>query len=78
MLTNAVKAQQSYNGAWKNVDNDALGRTGIDGRETCLRAFNAGEPVTWRDPCDSLDPTSITVKETDRLPENHVNKDCKR
>jgi len=76
MLSNAIRAQQVYNGAWKNVDKDALGKTGVDGRETCLRALDTGEPVTWKDPCDSLNPTTVTVKERRCLPDNFVDNDC--
>jgi hypothetical protein len=76
MLTNAVNAQLIYNGKWRDVDGDRLGRTGYGGRETCLRAFEVGEPVTWKDPCDSLNPTSRTIKETYCLPDNYVNNDC--
>jgi hypothetical protein len=76
MLANAVNAQRVFNGSWRNVDNDALGRTGIEGRETCLRALVQGEPLTWRDPCDSLNPTVLNVKETICLPENYKDNDC--
>lgn len=76
MLTNAVNAQVIYNGKWRDVDGDRLGRTGFDGRETCLRALEVGEPLTWKDPCDSLNPSSRTIKETFCLPENYVDNDC--
>ncbi len=76
MLTNAVNAQTIYNGQWRNADGDPLGRTGIEGRETCLRALVVGEPLTWKDPCDSLNPTTRTIKETYCVPDNYVDNDC--
>lgn len=76
MLDNAIRAQQTYNGRWRNVDGDALGRTGIEGRETCLRALVQGEPLQWKDPCDSLNPTVRVIKETTCIPDNYVDDDC--
>ena len=52
------------------------GRTGIDGRETCLRPLQVGEPLIWKDPCDSLNPATRTIKETVCLPDNYVDNDC--
>ena len=76
MLTNALHAQRVYNGQWRNVDNDLAGRTGNNGRETCLRSLQVGEPLTWMDPCDSLNPATRTVHETYCLPANYVDNDC--
>lgn len=80
MLTNAVRAQQIYNGQWKNVDDNVeTGQGGewpVGGRETCIRALESGEPVTWKDHCDSLNPTSMTVKETECVAKNYVDDDC--
>jgi hypothetical protein len=64
MLTNAVAAQRIYNGRWRDTDGDVTGRTGIEGRETCLRALQPGEALTWKDPCDSITPETRTIKET--------------
>lgn len=76
MLTNAVNAQTIYNGQWRNADGDAGGRTGFGGQETCLRSLQIGEPMTWKDPCDSLNPATRTIKETYCLPDNYVDNDC--
>jgi hypothetical protein len=76
MLTNAVNAQTIYNGQWRNADGDAGGRTGFDGMETCLRTLVVGEALTWKDPCDSLNPTIRTIKERYCVPANYVDDDC--
>lgn len=73
MLRNAVNAQRIYNGKWRDVDEDS--RTGIDGRETCLVA-EPGQTLVWTDPCDSLNPTSRMIRETECIPENYVDDDC--
>jgi hypothetical protein len=74
MLTNAVNAQTIYNGQWRNADGDPL--TGMNGEETCLRALVAGEPLIYKDPCDSLTPTVRTIKETYCIADNYVDHDC--
>jgi hypothetical protein len=74
MLGNALNAQTIYNGQWRNADGDP--RTGMNGKETCLRALQIGEPLTWKDRCDSLNPTTLTIKETYCIPENYKDADC--
>jgi hypothetical protein len=74
MLTNAMNAQTIYNGQWRNADGNPL--TGMHGMETCLRALAVGEPLTYKDPCDSVTPTVRTIKETYCIPENYVDHDC--
>lgn len=80
MITNALTARRVYDGQWRDVDNDLGGqgdrRTGINGRETCLRALQVGEPLTWQDPCDSLNPATRTITDTTCLPDNYVDNDC--
>ncbi len=49
---NALKAQRIYNGKWR--DTDGIKETGCDGRETCLHIEPGGDPVRWKDPCDSM------------------------
>jgi hypothetical protein len=75
MLHNAITAQRIYNGQWRDVDNNVL--TGCNGRETCLRIVNPGEPLFWSNPCDSLAPQVGPIKNTtcDR-PEYWVDNDC--
>jgi hypothetical protein len=74
MITNAINAQRIYNGIWRDVDGNPL--TGVDGRETCLRAFDPSEPVWWKDPCDPLAPLRGPIKETECIPQNYVDNDC--
>lgn len=74
MIRNAINAQRIYNGQWKDVDDNA--ETGRDGRETCLHALAPGEPQFWRDPCDSLNPVQLTIKEVECIPDNYVDNDC--
>lgn len=74
MITNALNAQRIYNGRWRDVDGNPA--TGVDGRETCLKALEEGESLFWRDPCDSLNPEQRTIKETTCIPANYVNNDC--
>ncbi len=74
MITNAINAQRIYNGRWRDIDSNPL--TGVDGRETCLRALSAAEPQFWRDECDSLNPSQRTIKVTQCLIENYVDNDC--
>lgn len=74
MIKNAVNAQRIYNGQWRDVDNSA--ETGQVGLETCLTALSTSEPQFWRDPCDSLAPQQLTIKDVDCLPRNYVDNDC--
>ncbi|MCA9728453.1 MAG: hypothetical protein KC729_12265, partial [Candidatus Eisenbacteria bacterium] len=74
MINNALNAQRIYNGRWRDVDNNP--ETGKDGKETCLVALGPGEPLFWRDPCDSLNPTQRVVKDLTCLPQNYVDNDC--
>lgn len=74
MINNALNAQRIYDGSWEDVDQNPA--TGEGGRETCIRALEPGEPVFWRDPCDSLSPTQLTVKITHCIPENYRDNDC--
>jgi hypothetical protein len=84
MVKNAVNAQRIYNGKWRDVDhnpNTGVGYRTNDlpaGRETCLKALSASEPVQWKDPCDTLSatPASRTVKDTSCLEANYVDNDC--
>jgi hypothetical protein len=74
MVHNAMNAQRIYNGIWRDVDEDP--RTGVDCRETCLRALDSGEPVWWRDPCRPQAPPIGPIKDTECLPHNYVDADC--
>ena len=74
MLINAVNAQRIYNGAWRDVDNDPT--TGRNGKETCLFVLDPTEPLIWKDPCDSLSPQQLLIKDTVCLPENYEDNDC--
>jgi hypothetical protein len=74
MMINAVNAQRIYNGAWRDVDNDPT--TGRNGKETCLFVLDPTEPLIWRDPCDSLNPQQMQIKDTVCLPQNYVDNDC--
>ncbi|MCC7140697.1 MAG: hypothetical protein IT349_01215 [Candidatus Eisenbacteria bacterium] len=74
MISNAIKAQIIYNGAWKDVDSNPV--TGKDGKETCLHVNEQGEQLFWRDPCDSLSPDTRTIKDIPCLPQNYVDNDC--
>lgn len=74
MITNALNAQRIYNGKWRDVDSDV--RTGVPTKETCLRVFEPGEQLLWRDPCDSLNPTTRVVKDLVCLPTSYVDNDC--
>jgi len=80
MKNNAINAQRIYNGAWRDVDgNTSTGRGGswpVGGRETCLFVLDPTQPLIWRDPCDSLSPQTIQVKDTVCLPQNYVDDDC--
>jgi hypothetical protein len=74
LVTNAVAAQIAYEGIWRDLDEDPT--TGVDGRETCLRALHPSTPVFWHDPCVPFSPVVGPVKVTECLPENYVNDDC--
>ena len=74
MISNAIKAQIIYNGAWKDVDNNP--NTGKAGKETCLHVNEQGETLFWRNPCDSLSPETVTIKDIPCLPQNYKDNDC--
>jgi hypothetical protein len=78
MLINAVNAQRIYNGAWRDVDNNAGTPPATPpGRETCLFVpEGATPPLLYRDECDSLNPQVLQIKETVCIPENYVDADC--
>lgn len=82
MLTNAVNAQKIYNGAWRDLDNikETGQYTGEGGNETCLFRLPDQPPQIWRDPCDSLNPTTRTVRELREVAcvsaQNFVDNDC--
>lgn len=77
MLRNAVNAQRIFNGAWRDVDsNPETPPHGIYGRETCLYVLDPTQPLIWKDPCDSLSPEQLQIKETFCLPEHYVDNDC--
>ena len=74
LVNNAMNAQRIYNGSWRDVDDNLL--TGIDGRETCIRAFVEGEPVFWSNPCVPSAPLEGPFKDLICLPENYRDNDC--
>lgn len=78
MLINAVNAQRIYNGAWRDGDNDPSTPPDFpdQGQETCLFLPPGAPQLQWRDPCDSLNPTTRIVKDYVCLPENYVDDDC--
>lgn len=77
MITNALNAQRIYNGRWRDVDgNPNTPPPDKPGAETCLVAPEEGVSLFWRDPCDSLAPTQLVIKETTCIPSNYVDNDC--
>jgi hypothetical protein len=78
MLQNAISAQKIYNGAWRDVDDNKITGQykGDGGNETCLFKLPDQPALSWKDPCDSLNPTVRTIRETVCLPDNYVDNDC--
>ncbi|MBP7669563.1 MAG: hypothetical protein KA123_03205 [Candidatus Eisenbacteria bacterium] len=75
MIHNSLMAQRIFNGQWQDVDNNLF--TGCNGRETCLHIEPGGDPLFWKDPCDSLSQPEGPIKNTEcNLPQYWRDADC--